>query len=202
MIVLKKMHLNPGEHKEQSRVWLGPYEVMGKGSEVNYWIDKDGVLDLVHVDRMKKYVDGRPLPPLQPRGAASPDVALEDEEEKEQSEAAPPEEEAEVIEQDEEVIRAEEIASNMYELEEILESQEVRSTSSRLRGKKSKRYLVKWKNFDNTHNSWEPESALEGCEEFIQAFEAKERDRRATARAERKQQGELRLINWPLSIRD
>jgi hypothetical protein len=195
MVVLKKMHLNRGEHKEQSRVWLGPYEVVGKGSEVNYWIDKAGVLDLVHVDRMKKYVDGRPLPTLAPRGEADLTVAME-----EDAELEPRTAEQQIADQiagqlereeepDEEVIRAEEERNNVYEVEAILGKRSVPSTS-RLNGGKVTQYLIKWKNFTDEENTWEHEGNLAGSRELIKTFDDTARDKRAIARAEQKQHGD------------
>jgi len=52
-----------------------------------------------------------------------------------------------------------------YEVEEILNS----AISGRAPNKFTK-YRVKWKGYDASHNTWEPESNLEGARELIEEF--------------------------------
>ena len=58
-VLLRKLHWNKGEHKASTYLWLGPYEVVRKVSDVVYVIDKEGEESCVHVDRMRKYVAER-----------------------------------------------------------------------------------------------------------------------------------------------
>ena len=85
------------------------------------------------------------------------------------------EEEVESEEEDEvkataEDLRAKEEAENEYEVEEIVDKQVLR-TSSRLGPKVRVRYLVKWKNWGDDHNSWESLENLAGAMETVEEFE-------------------------------
>jgi len=55
-----------------------------------------------------------------------------------------------------------------YEVESILQSRFV---------KKKKQYLVKWVNYSDEWNTWEPMENLEGSQDLVQAFEIKEEEK-------------------------
>jgi hypothetical protein len=55
---------------------------------------------------------------------------------------------------------------NRFEVERILE-------------KKSQRYLVKWKEYSTTENTWEPISNLDNCDILIQRFHQRSRNHSA-----------------------
>lgn len=44
-----------------------------------------------------------------------------------------------------------------YEVEKILDQ-------------RGQRYLIKWKGYDDTHNTWEPKKHLAGCKDLIQQY--------------------------------
>ena len=52
-----------------------------------------------------------------------------------------------------------------YAVESILESRAM------LEGETQ--YLIKWKGYDNSWNTWEPENVLDGCGELLEAFKQK-----------------------------
>jgi len=49
----------------------------------------------------------------------------------------------------------------IYEVEQILDSRKTGRTNE---------YLVKWRNFDESYNSWEPQRNLNGAKEVLQAY--------------------------------
>ena len=53
----------------------------------------------------------------------------------------------------------------LYEVEGILAHHRTKTKKS-----VSTRFLVKWKNYDHLHNSWEPESNLVNCRELVQEY--------------------------------
>jgi hypothetical protein len=55
---------------------------------------------------------------------------------------------------------------NEYEVEEILEAR-------RISGRPH--YLVRWKGYDTSENTWEPIENLRGCPQLVQQFHQKNR---------------------------
>ena len=54
-VLVKKDHRRRGEHKEVVPLWVGPFPVIAKVSDVIYLVNKDGREDSVHVDRLKAW---------------------------------------------------------------------------------------------------------------------------------------------------
>ena len=53
----------------------------------------------------------------------------------------------------------------LYEVESVLAHHQ-----SKTKKGVSTRFLVKWKNYDHLHNSWEPESNLINCKELLMEY--------------------------------
>ena len=53
-------------------------------------------------------------------------------------------------------------SSEYYEVEKILDYQD-------------SRYLIKWKDYPDSDNSWEPEQNLEGCKDLVAQFHEERR---------------------------
>jgi len=56
--------------------------------------------------------------------------------------------------------------TNDYAVEKILEK--------RISGNGRPVYLVKWKGYSSSDNTWEPESHVANCQDLVKAFEAEE----------------------------
>ena len=191
MVWLYKPFLSRGESKGVRQLWFGPYEVKEKvpGGMV-YVIDKDGVEDTVHVDRLKKY---KTLDQSAPQRRYERMLEAEErerekegvEEKKGESDGSGKEsegdsdgsgesddEESESEEDVDEDKRAKEEQEGVYEVEEILDKRTTRE-SGRLGGRTTVRYLVKWKNWGDEHNSWERLENLEGSMALVEEFEEK-----------------------------
>ena len=174
------------ESKGIRQLWTGPYTVVECISMYAYVIDRQGYEDVVNVRRMKRY---KALDMGGPRRRY--EKHLDDEEEKEaeasEEEGEPRvwegegkdeegvEEKAEGSDEEEEVgededVRGREVDENEFEVEEILDK-EVVSTKSRIGPRMKVRYLVKWKNWGDEENSWEPRENLGGCQELMEEFE-------------------------------
>ena len=198
-VLLDKRYRGPGQKKEATVLWTGPYYVTQKVSDVVYEVEREGGrLDLVHVDRMKRWhepirdpsrftqrseqqqmdgveeqktgfedLDGG----VEPEGGDGVESSDEDVEE----EGVPDED-----------LRARELAENEYEVEAILQKRISPRTSSRLVGPQVE-YLVKWKNWDDQHNSWERAENLGNSRKLVREFEdtqsVEARNRRAYERA-------------------
>jgi chromobox protein 5 len=54
-----------------------------------------------------------------------------------------------------------------YEIEKVLDKKFMKGND----GKRRLYYFIKWKNYDNSHNSWEPKSELGNAKEIIKEFE-------------------------------
>ena len=72
-----------------------------------------------------------------------------------------------------------------YEVEAILDKKVTRGGTG-VKSSGVARYLVKWKNYDDTHNSWEREENLRGCGGLVRAFERKLDVREAAERGLRR----------------
>lgn len=57
--------------------------------------------------------------------------------------------------------------TNVYEVEEILDVKTI---------KKTKHCLVRWKGFDEEHNSWEPRKNLQ-CTELLKMYERRKHNK-------------------------
>ena len=195
MVWISKPYYVGNESKAAQHVYMGPFEVQGTISPYNYLIDKDGVWDIVHVDRLKKY---RPLDGSGPRERYQQyklrELAREQQEEEElettvKNEAKEGEEfntdtvKRRVRFEDEEEERKEESDSSdsenedeededVYEVEEILDKR-IERGSSRLGTVNQLKYLIKWKGYDDSYNTWERVENLSGCRELVEEFERK-----------------------------
>ena len=193
-VLVKKDHLRRGEHKETVPLWVGPFPVIGKVSDFVYLVEKDGREDSVHVDRLKAWHE-RVLAP----------AVEEDSDEEDQEEPVGDLGEAfggdsggsggelrankmsgdGVVLPDEDARGLEESAGE-YEVEGLLNKRVV-SGQRRSDGRERVEYLVKWKHWDDSHNTWEREENLSGAVDMVLEFERLERSRRALAREERRQ---------------
>ena len=194
-VLVRKRQLQPGEKKEVTRLWEGPYKVLSKESDVVYLLEREGGReDRVHVDRLKRWVSGA-------RKKVSFAEAVVDEEEARQRAAEPrvadgPSTELEMEREGDEVSgdgdgegtdndeREQEEKLNEYEVQEILDKRV--GKVSRITGRAQVEFLVRWKNWGAEHDSWERVENLDGCRDLVQAFERRERMRRAAERGERK----------------
>ena len=85
--------------------------------------------------------------------------------------------------------RSEEEAEGVCEVERLVSSRTL-SQRGHLSGKPRVEYLVKWKNWGDLHNSWEPEANLEeSASDALREFKALERGLRAARRAEAAEMG-------------
>ena len=83
-------------------------------------------------------------------------------------------------------VRGVEEEKGEYEVEELVDKRQLKTGSRLGRGTKTQ-YLVKWKNWDDRYNTWETEeNLLDGAEEVVQRYKARERDLRQLRRAQRK----------------
>ena len=189
-VLISKNHRNRGEHKEAMALWTGPFPVVAKVSDFLYVVLKDGREDSVHVDRIKKW-HARVVQPVQSAEEEKEDVgdlgeALEGEFAG-GDEADDLEGEGDVIGEAlvDEDVRGLEEEKGEYEVEALLDKR-MGERSSRLNGRPQVQYLIKWKNWADTYNTWENEENMVGARDMIREYEIEERARRAQAREERR----------------
>jgi len=209
-VLVDKKHRNFGEQKERTVLWEGPYVVLKQTSEVTYLVEREhGRGDVVHVDRLKRFQEPRvDAPQLTQR-------TLEEEETKEevvlQETKTGFEDLDDVVLPDEDVrgddvgkgvsqmkVKQAELEGGVYEVQELLQR---RIRPSRTNpGEPAIEYLVKWRNWDDTHNSWEPVENLrvnrvmvEMVQEFDRAEVARDRTKRALRRGDVAEFGRMSL---------
>lgn len=195
-VLLQARHRLPGEKKDATRVWRGPYRVLEKVSDVTYVILKEGREDEVHVDRLKRW---KPPGDLRERDKRAREAMEEDssseesvgevdvwEDDEPAESKGEDDEEADEAEEalEDEDVRAQEEEKNEYEVEQVLESRLV-DTESRVAPGKRREFLIKWKNWGGEHNSWEKEANLEMARDAVKQFLDVERARRMERRAAR-----------------
>ena len=148
-----------GYSKKLAFRWIGPYrveKVTNDGIKVTIKVPtRNGIYPEVHYDRLKKCYDERDRPTTPP----------EDQEElskvdfTESLENFPdPQEVIPLMDEDGDLIpvpQEHQIDPDEYEVEAILD----RKQEGRL-NKKFWRYLIKWKGYDDSHNTWEKEENL------------------------------------------
>ena len=217
-VLLSKRFRGPGEKKELTPLWTGPYTVLEKCSEVTYVIERGAdQQDVVHVDRLRRWipedvelkqrlrgdvmeqhnseqqwdaekeewVDNRPEFEDEAVGEGDDDADTRSVQQGESSESDPEEQEAEDVRGAQKQAQGEE----EFEVEALLQKR-VRVGSGRLRGAPDMEYLVKWKGFPDTENTWEREANLkEGCSQLLQEFAMRERADRVLRRAEARDEG-------------
>jgi hypothetical protein len=124
--------------------WFGPYDIVRQPGPVTFTIkscDKMARERTVHVSRLKKYHDTQ----ARPTDLLVPVVTN-----------AP-----------EDYLSEEEGEETRYEVEAIL-SQRVQPG---IRGGRNiTQYLVKWKGYPDSENTWEPEENLDGCQALLAEF--------------------------------
>ena len=202
-VLLQRRHRLPGEAKETMVRWTGPFKVVGKVSDITYVIDREGREDTVHVDRLKTWRGDRGVlagvregvrdathDTQTQEGLGGSDVAWEDDLEEP---VPPPEEPQSGTLRPDEDLRGLETAEGVYEVERLLDSRTLRS-----RGGAEPRveYLVKWKNWDDLHNSWEPRHNLEeSAAGALREYHDQERVMRAARRAEAARAAEVGVVH-------
>lgn len=204
LVVVKKEHLRRGEHKEAVPLWVGPFPVIGKVSDFVYLVEKDGREDSVHVDRLKAWHE-RVVTPVEDADLDEDDQAqpLGDSGETPDGESVGAVDVSEVpgdvVALPDEDVRGLEEAAGEYEVEELL-GKRVVSGKRRPDGRERVEYLVKWKNWDDSFNTWEREDNLLGAADLVREFEQLERGRRMRAREERRQESILMRRQAPSRV--
>ena len=204
-VLLRKHHRLAGERKDQKLVWTGPYKVLGHLPPAHYFILRGEKEDLVHVERLKRWQevdDGmvqwrkRQLEEQEraaevARECEGEEVQPEGVEEQKQQEgsdlpasgegagegASEEDDESSDSSLPDEDVRAKEEAEGVFEVEALLQKRTEQPTS-RLSPGPVVKYLVKWKNWPDSYNTWESVDNLAGAKELLRDFEARERSRR------------------------
>jgi transposase InsO family protein len=195
-VLVDKKHRNFGEKKERTVIWEGPFTVLRQTGEVTYLIERaNGREDMVHVDRMKRYNTPRT------DGVRLTRRSVREEETKEEGVLEESktgfEDLGEGVAQDEDVrgdefsrvsreaARLAEEEEGVFAVEQLMQKR-VSGSGSKLAGPQIE-YLVKWKNWDDTHNSWEKlENLGAGCQGLISDFDRAELVRARASRALRR----------------
>jgi hypothetical protein len=181
-VLVDKKHRNFGEQKERTVLWEGPYTVLQQISEMTYLIEcAHGKLDVVHTDRLKRFCEPHAdASQLTQRLVVAEETKVFD----------GPQQEAKIGLEDrdaavllDEGVRGDEFKW-VYEVQE-LRQRRIKRSRSKLSGPQVE-YLVKWKNWDDTHNSWERLEYLGGCREMLRQFDQAEVARDQTNRALRR----------------
>ena len=127
--------------------WFGPYIITHQPGPVTFTIQACDHLKksrTVHISRLKPYHDSldRPQQHLVPvvTHRSDPDFMSPDQQQTE---------------------------PDRYEVEAILSRRVVPSHKS---GKNIIQYLIKWKGYSPSQNSWEPEENLDGCQQLLQEY--------------------------------
>ena len=191
--MLSNPFLHPGEKKVTSTAFTGPFKVIECIGPTNYIIDKHGVMDNVHVDRIKKY---RPMDGTGPRERYREHARRSLEEElREQEIWSQADEETQynlrskalgdndkIKEEDEEEdenkseqgSESEDDESNeeedRFEVEAILDKRIIKKEGRLGRGKEVQ-YLIKWKGYPDSENTWEKQSNLDQCQQLVDEYE-------------------------------
>ena len=165
--------VKPGYSKKLAFRWVGPYrveEITKDGIRVTLKIPtKKGIYPKVHYDRLKKCTDENDRPTQPPQDIEKLKVV----DFTEQLEDVPdPFEVIPLMDEDGDLIPVpveEETEDNEFEVEAIL-AREPFGRGER----KSWKYLIKWKGYDESHNTWEPEENLY-CGDLLYDFKKKMR---------------------------
>jgi len=157
-----------GEVKKLKTLWTGPYMITEVTSPVNYRIhnDKTGKSHHVHVARLKRVIRRKEKPDDYPTDLRL-DEAVEAQDPDNLDPSDPPRDtvldgiRSTVLEEDnsdsdeDSEDDTEYHGSPLYQVEKILDCK-VRVCGSRT----YRKYLVSWKGFDESHNSWEPATSF------------------------------------------
>ena len=129
--------------------WFGPYVILAQTGPVNYKVQTCDNLQkkrVVHVSRMKPYYDSlqrkRPAQYLEPLFTHRTDPTYYNDSDCEDNE-------------------------NRFEVEEIVSRRVVPNQRA---GKTETQYLVKWRGYDSSEDSWVPEANLDSCRALLQDF--------------------------------
>ena len=172
-------------------IYSGPYKILQRISALVYVIDKNGHHDKVHVDRLRLYRSRDQDEPARryermvtrerahrqeqedAERARQPDLGAETDAGYTGSSEADREE----LQGDEEKKvgssssqRASSAAESELEVEQIVEKRVERRTS-KLRPEGETQYLVKWKGYDDSENTWESAEKLPHCVEKVLEYE-------------------------------
>ena len=137
----------PGEHSLTKAVNVGPYMVTQVVSPTAFAIDRDGVEDVVHYDRLLPYTPPEPLPPspLAPATATAPSPATN-------------------------VEALQEVAGDEGELEvEAIVARRIRRTRKK-NAPVTFEYLIRWRGFTEEDDTWEPPEHLAHCKRLLKAY--------------------------------
>jgi hypothetical protein len=173
--------------------------VLKQTSEVTYLVEREhGKGDVVHVDRLKRFREPRvDAPQLTQRTEGK--VETKEEEAVLQETKTGFEDLDDVVLPDEDVrgdvgrgvsrkrVKQAELDGGVYEVQELLQRRISMSTIKP--GEPVIEYLVRWKNWDANHDSWEPVKNLSGNRvmvEMVQEFDRAEVARDRTERALRR----------------
>ena len=151
------------------------------GADIMNVIDKSGNMDQVHVDRLRLYrrrgqeEPARRYDQMVTREREAREARAREEERKRsgsEEKRSGDDEERGATSPDGGSERSEEMEAeeSEFEVEEIVDKR-VHKTNSRLSRKGQVQYQVKWRGYDDSHNTWEAVDQLRNCMEAVREYE-------------------------------
>ena len=182
LVLLHTNHPQPGLHSIHKRTVTGPYTIIRILPPDTYVISMNGRENVVAGDRLARYhhptaiptvptVSTDPTAPIEsiaspdstplassvraPRSVSFDDTGLDSTHSRLHPSTTPlPPEDP--------------LPDGVFEVETVLDRRVQRSRSRT--APRTLMYLVKWRGYDSSHNSWEPERNLEGCQDLLHEF--------------------------------
>lgn len=156
IVLVLKRHVKKGQVKKLTHMWRGPYVVIKRFSnQINYQVQllKNGKdKQIVHALNIKRYTE-----PHNTRLSKQLESMLGLGQEEHYNDNDNNEAEAEAEAEEEEEFEVEKILDRKYEDGQL-------------------NYLVQWKDYDSSFNTWEPITNLLHCQDKIKEYEDKKRE--------------------------
>ena len=176
LVFLHTNHPQPGLHSIHKRTVTGPFTIIRTLPPDTYVILRDGHEDVVSGDRLSHYNHDLPtshITPEPPESLENPVTGPVDTSRtltKVPSTLVPePDSQSPCLTTTNTCEDSEDILpDDVFEVEAILDRRVQRRRSRT--APRTIMYLVKWRGYDSSHNSWEPERNLSGCQELVHAF--------------------------------